>query len=245
MLEAIIFDLYETLVTHFDPHWKPRPSPAERLGIDQRVFDAAWRGSQRRRFTGDFPDFPSVLRHVGEELGEKLDEAIVQQLQDERLARQERPLLDVEAEIIDALRDLRSAGVKVGLISNCEPEDVAAWDRSPLASLIAKPVFSYRVGHMKPDREIYNLACRGLDVDPGRAAFVGDCGGVGDGGGNELAGAAEAGLHPYWASWFIDRWPEWRRDQDVYERVRPWPRLTSPREVVALVQAATSSTRDA
>ena len=245
MLEAIIFDLYETLVTHFDPHWKPRPSTAERLGIDQRAFAAAWRASQRGRFTGEYPDFPSVLRHIGEELGEKLDEAVVQQLQDERLATQERPLLHVEAEIIDVLRELQSAGVKVGLISNCEPGDVAAWDRSPLAAFIDDPVFSSRVGHVKPDREIYDLACHALDVDPGRVAFVGDCGGVGDGGGNELSGAAEAGLHPYWASWFIDRWPEWRRDEDVYERARAWPRLTSPREVVALVQGATSSTRDA
>ena len=136
MLEAIIFDLYETLITCFDPQWKPQPSTAERLGIDQRAFDAAWQGSQRRRFTGDFPDFPSVLRYVGEELAEKLDEAVVQQLQDELLAAQERPLLDVEDEITDMLREVRSGGIKVGLISNCEPEEVAAWDRSPLSSLI-------------------------------------------------------------------------------------------------------------
>ena len=107
----------------------------------------------------------------------------------------------------------------------------------PLASFFDNPVFSYRVGHVKPDREIYNLACRELDVDPDCAAFVGDCGGVGDGGGNELSGADEAGLHPYWASWFIDRWPEWRRDQDVYKRAHAWPRLKSARQVVDLVQA--------
>ena len=236
MLEAIIFDLYETLITCFDPQWKPQPSTAERLGIDQRAFDAAWQGSQRRRFTGDFPDFPSVLRYVGEELAEKLDEAVVQQLQDELLAAQERPLLDVEDEITDMLREVRSGGIKVGLISNCEPEEVAAWDRSPLSSLIEKPVFSWRVGHMKPDREIYNLGCRELDVDPGRAAFVGDCGGVGGAGGDELSGAAEAGLRPHWATWFIDRWPEWKRDQDARKRARAWPRLHSPREVVDLLQ---------
>ena len=80
---------------------------------------------------------------------------------------------------------------------------------------------------MKPDSEIYRLGCRELDVDLGRAMFVGD------GGSDELSGAAEAGLRPYWASWFIDRWPEWRQSQDVYTRAQKWPRLKSPAEVVA------------
>lgn len=238
MPEAIIFDLYETLVTQFDPRWKPQPSTAERLGIDQRAFDAVWQASQHRRYTGDIPDFPRVIRYVGQELGESLDEAIVQELHEECLAAYERPLLDIEDEIVDLLKDVQSAGIKVGLISNCSSEEVAAWDRSPLARLIGKPVFSCRVGYMKPDGEIYSLACRELGVDPTRAAFVGDCGGVGDGGGDELSGAAAAGLHPYWASWFIDRWPEWRRDRGVYERARAWPRLKLPRDVLELVRGA-------
>ena len=82
---------------------------------------------------------------------------------------------------------------------------------------------------MKPSAEIYHLGCRELGVDPSRALFVGD------GGSDELAGAANAGLRPYWASWFIDRWPEWRQARDVYERAREWPRLKTPAEVVELL----------
>ena len=86
---------------------------------------------------------------------------------------------------------------------------------------------------MKPNREIYQLACRELDVDPGRAAFIGD------GCSNELSGAAEAGLTPYWASWFVDCWPEWRQNRDVYVQARKWPRLKSPGDVVAILDSET------
>ena len=84
---------------------------------------------------------------------------------------------------------------------------------------------------MKPSAEIYHLGCRELEVEPGHAVFIGD------GGSDELSGAAEAGLTPYWASWFVDKWPEWRQNRDVYVRAREWPRLSTPGEVVELLAA--------
>jgi hypothetical protein len=29
VLQAVLFDLYETLITGFDPHWTPSPSTAD------------------------------------------------------------------------------------------------------------------------------------------------------------------------------------------------------------------------
>ena len=43
---------------------------------------------------------------------------------------------------------------------------------------------------MKPDREIYELACTGLGVDPSDCLFVGD------GANDELRGAERAGMTP-------------------------------------------------
>ena len=229
MLKAVFFDLYETLVTEFDPDWKPRPSTAERLGVDPRAFRAAWQEAEDARFTGAFPDYPSALRFVCDVIGEKPDEAVLQELIREKAALKARPFLDVEDAIIDMLRGLKTAGVKVGLISNCSPGEAAAWDQCSLAPLFDRVVFSYEAGCMKPSAEIYHLGCRELRIDPSRAAFVGD------GGSDELAGAADAGLRPYWASWFIDRWPEWRQSRDVYVRAKEWPRLKTPGEVVELV----------
>ena len=39
MIKAVIFDLFETLVTEFDPEFTPpNPSIADRLGIPEGVF---------------------------------------------------------------------------------------------------------------------------------------------------------------------------------------------------------------
>ena len=56
------------------------------------------------------------------------------------------------------------------------------------APLIESPVFSCSVGLKKPDHRIYEVACRGLNVEPA------DCLYVGDGSDRELTGAVEAGM---------------------------------------------------
>jgi FMN phosphatase YigB (HAD superfamily) len=38
MTRAILFDLYETLVAHYDPNWEPPVRPiAERIGVEETV----------------------------------------------------------------------------------------------------------------------------------------------------------------------------------------------------------------
>jgi FMN phosphatase YigB (HAD superfamily) len=123
--------------------------------------------------------------------------------------------------------------VKLGLISNTTPEEVVGWGDCALVPYFHEVVFSYEVGLVKPDASIYRLTCGRLGVPPSRAVFVGD------GGDSELAGAAEAGLMPWWATWFLERWPEWearfdRRDAHRFRRVR------SPGELVVLASCASA-----
>ncbi len=231
MIEAIFFDLYETLVTEFDPDWRPRPTAAERLGIDQRVFDAEWRTRQPERLTGAYPDFPSVLRDVCRVVAQPADEAVIRQLRDERLGHKAKPFARLDPAVLDSVRAIGGMAVKLGVIGNCGgPEEVAGWDGSELAEHFQDVVLSFEVGCAKPNSEIYHLACERLGVAPERSIFVGD------GGFDELAGAAKVGMIPYWASWFIDRWPDWRRSQPVYDKARTYPRLKTPEELVAIVE---------
>ena len=60
---------------------------------------------------------------------------------------------------------LRSRGLRVGVVSNCIAEDVAAWPHSSLSARADCAVFSFEVGLAKPDREIYGEATRRLEVD--------------------------------------------------------------------------------
>jgi HAD superfamily hydrolase (TIGR01549 family) len=214
--QAVVFDLFETLVTEFDPSWQAKPSTAERLGVEVEAFERGWRARHHERMTRPL-DFRDVLRDIcptGQ--GD-----VIEALYIERLESKATPLLEVEQAVLDMLVQLDSAGLRLGLISNCSVEEVAVWERSPLAALFDEVVFSFQVGLVKPDQAIYKLACSRLGVSPADAAFVGD------GGSDELAGAAASGMRPYCAGWFLERWPT--------ERSRgaagfPW--LRTPAEVL-------------
>ncbi len=122
---------------------------------------------------------------------------------------------------------LSGAGLRLGVISNASHEEIAAWQTCALARSFQSSVFSYEVGRVKPDPEIYAIACRELDVAPHEALFAGD------GGSDELAGAERAGLRAYRATWFLDRWPV-RRHAFAAESGRH-SRLREPAELLALV----------
>ena len=145
----------------------------------------------------------------------------------------------IEPEIIDMVVALKQLGITLGVISNAGDLDAAPWDRSELAPLFDDFVASHRFGLLKRDERIYRLACERLGVAPHDAIFVGD------GGGNELQGAVEAGVETLWCSWFLDRWPEgirpnsfpgddWRQYRDTAGS--PFRRLTHPNDLLRLVK---------
>ncbi|HZC25649.1 MAG TPA: HAD family hydrolase [Actinopolymorphaceae bacterium] len=227
---AVVFDLYETLVTEFESGWQPQPAPAERLGIQPEIFDRVWRARKADRMTRTV-DYRDVLREACEAAGAVPPasvEPIIATLYAERLDTKAGPLLDVERPVLDALRVLRDMGYKLALVSNCSVEEVAAWERSPLAPMFDDVLFSYRVGIAKPAGAIYVEACARLQVLPEHCAYVGD------GGSDELAGAALAGMTAYCARWFLDRWPAWRRSRTDAANAA-FPQLSSPAELLSVI----------
>lgn len=84
------------------------------------------------------------------------------------------------ADVVPVVTALRARGVRTAVVSNI------GWDLRPtfaahgLADLFDAYVFSHEVGVMKPDPEIFRIACAKLDVAPEQALMVGDH--VADGG---------------------------------------------------------------
>lgn len=228
-MQAVVFDLYETLVTEFDPNWKPGSSLGDSLGVDPQAFAQAWRATFVQRMSGEIPDFFSALDEIGRLIGCSFDKALVERLYQRRVAEHRRPLLRVRDDIRQMLQDLHAAGLRLGLISNVSSEEVAAWEASPLRPWFDTIVFSYQVGLVKPDRRIYELACARLGVEPKQALFVGD------GGSDELSGAAAAGLTPCWATWFLSQWPEWETSPKGRSNADRSIRADRPDQLVGLV----------
>jgi putative hydrolase of the HAD superfamily len=104
---------------------------------------------------------------------------------------------------IDALKQLRLAGFRLGLISNADIMEVAAWVDCPLAGLFDVEVFSCEVGCVKPEPAIFTKCLDALGLRGHECIFVGD------GSSNELVAAKSAGMITILVSGVIEElWPE-------------------------------------
>jgi putative hydrolase of the HAD superfamily len=90
-------------------------------------------------------------------------------------------------EWLEALRQFRSLGFFVGLLSNMVPSWDTHWRRMvPPGPAFDDVVLSFEVGVRKPDREIFDLCARRADVAPEGCVLVDDSG-------DNCAGARAAG----------------------------------------------------
>ncbi|QHT61462.1 HAD-IA family hydrolase [Paenibacillus lycopersici] len=198
-IRAVFFDLFETLVTEFADGRRlsnRRYDYEKLLGLTEKQFKGEWKLRQERRMNGTFAAFPDVIRDIAAANRLSVEEDAIEMLHQGRLNEKRIPFREIRPDIIALLEALRERGLTIGLISNCTPEEVAAWQDSPLSAHVDDAVFSFEARCSKPDPAIYLLACGRLRVKPDEALFVGD------GGSDELEGADRAGLRAYHAFWF-------------------------------------------
>lgn len=235
-LRVIFFDLFETLVTLFDPEWSPPPRTiAGRLGVTEEHYRASWPQLDLAWQAGKLPTYQEALAALCAAAGTHADHVAIDCLTAEFAQTIAQVYAAVEPEIIEMVAGLKVAGYKLGVITNAGDIDTALWSDCALASYFDDFVASHRVRLLKRDRRIFDLACERVNVAPADAIFIGD------GGGNEFQGASEAGLTVYWSSWFLDRWPEGRRPngfpgdewrQYQHAELPPFIRLTRPAELL-------------
>ncbi|MCL6581441.1 MAG: HAD-IA family hydrolase, partial [Firmicutes bacterium] len=163
---------------------------ADFFGLDKARVRAAWEADvprqsvDGRRTLGVFlrelltaegrpwPAVPGLVERFEREFGRYQDLALL------------HPLPGAE----EALRQLRTAGVRLGLLSNAVERDCREWGRSPLRPYFDAVCLSYQTGHLKPHPEAYEAVLRRLNLEAAECAFVGD------GGSGELEGARRAGF---------------------------------------------------
>lgn len=236
MIRAVFFDLFETLITEFDPNREKRIPVGTRLDLDAKGFRKEWRARRRERHTGAYKDYPEVLRDIHRAMQVEegvLDEDLIQTLNAERLTAKAAPFSRIRNDVLGLLHDLRDMELVIGLITNSEHEDVVAWPKSDLSPFFNDAVFSHKVGYMKPDPEIYHIACQRTGVRPEEAVFVGD------GGSNELEGAANIGMMPIRAAWFSVQWAQITGSELRNEKDSAYPRLAIPGDLLPILREFT------
>jgi putative hydrolase of the HAD superfamily len=216
---VILFDLFHTL-TSLETTWDgDRPFTSDMLGISREEWDRQLIACSRDRLIGKKTDPVEIVAGVAPARKPALPMDPIRPAPENRIARFAAALVHMPQETRDVLTELKRRGKRIGLASNADVMEVAAWKECPVRDLFDAAVFSCHAGCAKPEPAIYELALRQLGEGPGDAVFVGD------GGSDELRGARELGITTVMITGIIrELWPERipsrQRDADyVIERL--------------------------
>ena len=205
MIKAVIFDMYETLITHFEAPLYFGKEMAADAGVPEEVFINAWRVTEDDRATGVLPmdvAIEKVLREVG-----YYSEESANLLYQKRTENKVECFRHLHSEIIPMLEALKERGIKVALISNCFTEEAEVIRDSVLFPYFDVAMMSCEQGVKKPDKEIFYRCLKELNLDASECLYVGD------GGSRELEVAGELKMKPLQACWYLKKGtkqPVWR-----------------------------------
>ena len=209
-MKTVFFDLFETLITEKTKSaYRSRTPMYVKLRTTRDRMSKWWEDFGDRVMTGGFPDSVDRFLHMRDEVGSPVPDREIPEIVQEYEQWKSRVISEVDPGALEMLGEVRALGLGIGVISNAMPWEALAWNSCPLRDHVDDVVFSCSVGLMKPDRRIYDLACARMGVLPSDAYFVGD------GGFDELRGAASAGLKPIQAAWYLRQEVAWPWDHPL------------------------------
>ncbi|MBQ3127072.1 MAG: HAD-IA family hydrolase [Clostridia bacterium] len=218
-MKAVIFDLFETLVTEWGHEKLTKRQISEMLGLPEQAFSDAMEALDVPQYRGRIT-YADSLRQIGRTLGCELPETLIAQVIEKRRQTKAACFDLLHPQILPMLEALRGAGYRLAILSNCSDEEVDAVRGHALARAVDAVLLSHEVGLCKPEPEFYRLAAETLGT------ACGDCVYIGDGGSRELYGAAEVGMRAGRAVWYLRAMPFPIREQP------PFVCLESPMDVI-------------
>ncbi len=187
MITAVFFDLYYTLVRYEPPQEELEANALRELGINtdpdlfsrpmavanefiyQEIACCPLSKRSKEETIALYAQFQEiVLKEAGIEPDEKLVLAMLGKMQ------QFKTNLVLFDDVMPALKDLKSRGLILGLISNVERDLTATINELGLPSWLNIVVTSLDTGFSKPQPEIFKEATRRAGVQPSQAVYVGD-----------------------------------------------------------------------
>jgi putative hydrolase of the HAD superfamily len=220
MIAAVLFDLYETLITESGSHPTRASTLAMRLGLEESAYRPEWRKRRPSIVRGEV-SLADALSDISRSLNGRADPATIQGICDQRVEEKADAYARVDNHVAALVTALVRRGIRLAVVSNGFTEDVVGWPGCPLAPHFECNVFSCAERVSKPDPEIYLRAIHRFGVEAAAAVYIGD------GADNELAGAEQAGIRAGRAAWFVPRAPQ----------SGTWPEFTACQHVLGFVAA--------
>ena len=225
MIRAVVFDMFETLVSLFEGRTYFGEHIAADAGLDPATFRKEWHSIEHDRSVGKYT-IEEGLTIVFKILG-VYSEDLVALTAGKRLDCLNDTFSSIPQESIKLLQDLKARGIRIGLITNTFSDEAKCIRESVLFPYFDVALISYEQGICKPDLQLYNEMCKRLGVAPDECLYVGD------GGSRELYAAREAGMHPLQCHWFrpmayephipcpvLEEFPQVHRQEEVLEYLK-------------------------
>ncbi|MBO4638512.1 MAG: HAD-IA family hydrolase [Treponema sp.] len=196
MIKAVIFDMFETLVTLFEGKTYFSENVAEDLGLGTLLeeYRKYWHATENDRTLGKITFAQGIetsLRQLGQYTPQK-----VELVMSHRHAALQDTFSAIPKESVQLLQELKARGIKIGLMTNTFSDERDFIRACVLFPYFDVPLISYEIGICKPSQKMFSMMTERLGVT------AADCLYVGDGGSRELYAAREAGMHPVQCTWF-------------------------------------------
>ena len=195
MIKAVIFDMYETLITHYESPLYMGKQIAEDMGISEAKFREIWNTSDDDRTLGKrtLEDVIEEILRVNQRYSPALFETIIAK----RKQSKTECFAHIHPEILPLMAALKQKKIKIGLITNCYFEERDVIKDSVLWAYFDAACMSCELGSKKPDAVIFQKCMEELAVLPEECLYIGD------GGSYELEAAQSLGMHPLQAVWYF------------------------------------------
>jgi len=193
-LRAVIFDFGNVICR--PPTQQQLSEAAALCGLTVEEFlQAFWR---KRREYDRGTDAQAYWQDIAASTGRVFDAALVAEM----MRREVDFWSHFDGRVLGWVQELRSAGLRTGILSNL-PRTLGEKLRGDTGFLghFDQVTFSYELGVIKPEAEIYHHSIEGLGVEPGRALFLDDRP-------ENVEGARATGMHAeIFTSWedFLER----------------------------------------
>lgn len=195
MIKAVIFDMYETLITLFESPLYFGSQMSIDAGISEQDFQKLWQAAEVDRTIGKI-----TLEEILEKILKANDcysEDKMNLITQKRYQNKEEAFEHLHPEIIPMLQSLQEKDILIGLISNCFSEEAVVIKNSILYPYFDAVCLSFEEGMQKPDPAIFHRCLEKLKLKPDECLYIGD------GGSNELEAARFLGMKTVQAVWYL------------------------------------------
>lgn len=195
MIKAVIFDMFETLITHFESPLYMGKQIAKDIGIAEQKFREIWDTTDEDRTLGK-----KTLEEVIEEVlrvNNCYSDELFEQIISKRKMSKIECFHHIHPEIIPMFKSIKEMNIKIGLITNCYYEERDVIKNSILFDYFDAVCMSCELGMQKPELAIFQRCVKELAVIPEECLYIGD------GGSFELETAQALGMYAIQAAWYL------------------------------------------